>query len=50
MGVIDGRQVEVHGIEVWKVNSAGLVISVRAFFEQPKDFELSPYFQIDRAD
>ncbi|MFM8870450.1 MAG: nuclear transport factor 2 family protein [Actinomycetota bacterium] len=50
VGNIDGRQVEVHGIEVWKVNPSGLVVSVRAFFEQPKDFELSPYFQIDRVD
>lgn len=49
-GTIEGRQVEVHGIEVWKVNSSGLVTSVRAFFEQPDDFELSPYFQINRTD
>ena len=50
LGNIEGQQVEVHGIEVWKVNSAGLVVSVRAFFEQPEDFELSSYFQIDRVD
>jgi hypothetical protein len=48
IGKIDGRQVEVHGIEIWKVNAEGQVVSVRAFFEQPKDFELSPYFQINR--
>jgi len=50
VGNIEGQQVEVNGIEVWKVNSVGLVVSVRAVFEQPKDFELSPYFRIDRVD
>ncbi len=50
IGNIEGRQVEVHGIEIWKVNAEGLVVSVRAFFEQPKDFELSPYFHVDRGD
>ena len=50
VGYIEGRQVEVHGIEVWKVNAAGLVESVRAFFDQPTDFELSPYFRTDRTD
>ncbi len=49
-GVLDGREVEVHGIEIWKVDDRGLVVSVRAFFAQPTDFELSPYFKTERAD
>ena len=49
-GLLEGRQVEVHGIEVWKVDEHGLVVSVRAFFSQPTDFELNPYFKTDRID
>jgi hypothetical protein len=45
VGDLDGRQVSVEGVEIWKVNSAGLVCAVRAYFEQPQDFELSPYFR-----
>lgn len=45
IGDLNGRKVAVDGVEIWKVNSAGLVCAVRAYFEQPHDFELSPYFQ-----
>jgi len=34
----------LRGIEIYKVNDAGKIISVRAFFEQPTDFELNPFF------
>ena len=39
-----GELVELRGIEIYKVNDAGKIISVRAFFEQPTDFELNPFF------
>ena len=43
-GVLHGEQVELQGIELYRVNEAGLIVSVRAFFEQPTDFELNPFF------
>ena len=43
-GVLQGREVELEGIEIWKVDDAGKVVHVRAFFEQPSDFELNPFF------
>jgi hypothetical protein len=43
-GTLHGELVELRGIEIYKVNDAGKIISVRAFFEQPTDFELNPFF------
>lgn len=49
-GVLGGRKVEVHGVEIWKVADDGKVSAVRAYFEQPTDFELDPYFRPGRSD
>ena len=46
-GVVDGVSAVVEGIEVWKVDDDGLVVHVRAFFEQPTEIELDPFFQPD---
>lgn len=43
-GNLHGDQVELEGIELYRVNDLGLIVSVRAFFEQPTDFELNPFF------
>lgn len=43
-GDLEGRLVETRSIEIFKVDTNGLVVSVRSFFEQPTDFALSPYF------
>ena len=43
-GVLHGEAVELQGIELYRVNDAGLIVEVRAFFEQPTDFELNPFF------
>ncbi|NCY16205.1 MAG: hypothetical protein EBX39_05445 [Actinobacteria bacterium] len=43
-GDLHGRQVELEGIELYRVDETGLIVSVRAFFEQPTDFELNPFF------
>ncbi len=43
-GNLHGELVELRGIEIYKVNDAGKIVSVRAFFEQPTDFELNPFF------
>lgn len=43
-GNLHGELVELRGIEIYKVNDAGKIISVRAFFEQPTDFKLNPFF------
>ncbi len=48
-GNLEGTQVLVESIEIWKVDDAGLVISVRAFFE-PDPSVQSGYFQTERAD
>jgi hypothetical protein len=32
---------------VWKVDDEGRVVHVRAFFEQPEEIELDPFFQPD---
>ena len=43
-GDLHGRQVELEGIELYRVDELGRIVSVRAFFEQPADFELNPFF------
>jgi hypothetical protein len=43
-------RVEVNGIEIFTVNAAGLIVSVRSFFEQPEDFALDNYFTTDRTE
>ena len=46
-GDLEGRSVVVETVEVWRVNDAGLVDSVRAFFE-PDPAVQSDYFQLSR--
>jgi len=46
-GVVDGVAAVVEGIELWKVDDRGKVVHVRAFFEQPTEIELDPFFQPD---
>lgn len=43
-GDLHGEKVELQGIEIYRVDEDGLIVSVRAFFEQPTDFELNPFF------
>jgi hypothetical protein len=43
-GVLHGKEVELESIELYRVDETGLIVSVRAFFEQPTDFELNPFF------
>lgn len=43
-GNLQGKDVELQSIEIYKVNEAGKIVSVRAFFEQPTEFELNPFF------
>jgi steroid delta-isomerase len=43
-GDLDGRLVETRSIEIFRVGDDGRIVSVRSFFDQPTDFELSPYF------
>lgn len=46
-GVLHGREVQLEGIEIYRVNASGQIVSIRAFFTQPTDFELDPYFVPD---
>ncbi len=46
-GVVDGVAAVVEGIEIWKVDDDGKVVHVRAFFEQPTEIALDPFFQPD---
>ena len=48
-GDLAGQRARVDSIEVFRVDTAGLIIHVRAFFEQPTDFALSDYFTQDRS-
>jgi hypothetical protein len=43
-GNLQGKDVELQSIEIYRVNEAGKIVSVRAFFEQPTEFELNPFF------
>ena len=43
-GDLHGKKVELRGIEIYKVDDHGFIVSVRAFFEQPTEFELNPFF------
>jgi steroid Delta-isomerase len=46
-GQVGGKDLIMQGIEIWKVDSDGLVCEVRAYFEPPEDIELDPYFGRD---
>jgi steroid delta-isomerase len=46
-GRIGERDVEVNSIEIFRVDEVGLIVRVRAFFDQPTDFTLSSYFTPD---
>lgn len=47
-GDLAGRKVQVDSIEVFEVDASGMIVRVRAFFDQPTDFALSDYFTPDR--
>jgi steroid delta-isomerase len=47
-GHLGDDRVEVRGIEIFTVDEAGLIVSVRSFFDQPTDFALDDYFTADR--
>lgn len=47
-GHLGDDRVEVRGIEIFTVDDAGLIVSVRSFFDQPTDFVLDEYFTTDR--
>ena len=49
-GHLGDDRVEVNGIEIFTVNAAGLIVSVRSFFEQPEDFALDDYFTTTRTE
>ncbi len=49
-GDLGGQKVQVDSIEVFRVDDAGRIVHVRAFFEQPTEFALSDYFTPDRRD
>jgi ketosteroid isomerase-like protein len=44
-GDVHGEHATVEGVEVWKVRDDGKVVHVRAFFDQPSNVELDPFFQ-----
>lgn len=46
-GELHGEHVELRGIEIYTVDDDGRIASVRAFFEQPTDFALDPFFVPD---
>jgi steroid delta-isomerase len=45
-GTLHGERVDVDSIEIWKVDDAGLVIAVRAYFQSDPDVQ-SDYFVAD---
>ena len=46
-GQVHGEHAVVESIEIWTVRADGKVVSVRAFFEQPTEVELNPFFVPD---
>jgi steroid delta-isomerase len=46
-GDVHGEHAVVESVEVWKVRDDSKVVSVRAFFDQPAEVELNPYFVPD---
>ncbi len=42
-GTLHGRRVDVESVEIWKVDAAGLVTAVRAYFEPDPEVQ-SDYF------
>lgn len=49
-GDLQGRQVEITSIETFTVDTDGLIVHIRSFFEQPEDFALADYFTPQRDD
>lgn len=43
VGLVDGRQVSVESIEIWRVDAAGKVVAVRSYF-QPDATVNDPYY------
>ncbi|MFM8562337.1 MAG: nuclear transport factor 2 family protein [Acidimicrobiia bacterium] len=43
-GHLGEKIVQVRGIEIFTVDAAGLIVSVRSFFDQPTEFALDEYF------
>lgn len=46
-GEVHGEHAVVESVEIWKVRDDGKVVSVRAFFEQPTEVALNPFFVPD---
>jgi hypothetical protein len=48
-GHLEGKVVEVNGIEIFTVDEDGLIVGVRSFFDQPTEFALDDYFTPKRS-
>ena len=47
-GDLQGRLVEITSIETFTVDTDGLIVHIRSFFDQPQDFALADYFTPQR--
>ena len=43
-GIVDGRKVELQGIEVYTIDDTGRIARIRSWFRAPAGVELDPYF------
>jgi len=43
-GTVNGRPIEIDGIEVYTINDEGKVCYIRTWFTPPEGVELDPYF------
>lgn len=50
VGVLSDKRVEVNSIEIFRVDEAGAIVGVRAFFDQPTEFALADWFTPDRSE
>lgn len=50
VGELGDKRVEVDSIEIFSVDDDGRIVRVRAFFDQPTEFELAEWFTPDRSE
>ncbi len=50
VGELDDKRVEVSSVEIFSVDTNGLIVRIRAFFDQPTEFTLADWFTPERSE
>ncbi len=50
LGELGDKRVEVNSVEIFSVDDSGRIVQIRAFFDQPTEFELADWFTVNRSE